>query len=213
VKFSYLPIYTGGREQWPVKKLIQSRGGLMGTGVEGERPKLVDVTLDRRNIPQRYRDASRRLIIVDYDGVLVPEQGRPGFTLPTKETKSVIQLLASDPRNTFMLMSGRDRPHLELHWAPFDVVLVAEYGAQFKEHGGPWRSLFEIDDSWMERAGSAMLALPFQYNGSFIERKTHSIAWHFMSSAAEDIPHIIEALRTLPGERDFDVFRAMTEWN
>jgi trehalose 6-phosphate synthase/phosphatase len=180
----------------------------MGARIEGERSTLVDITLDRRNIPQRFRDAARRLIIVEYDGILVPEQGRPGFTIPSRETKSVVQLLASDARNTFMLMSGRDRQHLDLHWAPLDIVLVAEYGAQFKEHGGGWHSLFSIDNGWMERVGSAVQTLPLQYDGSFVEMKTHSIACHFMPSANEDIPQIMEALKTLPRNKDFEVFRA-----
>jgi trehalose 6-phosphate synthase/phosphatase len=192
--------------------MIQLKGGLMEAGIEGERPKLIDVTLDRRNIPQRYREASSRLIIVDYDGVLVPESGRPGFTIPNRETRAVIQLLSSDPSNTFMLMSGRDRSHLDLHWRSFDLVMVAEYGAQFKERGSTWRSLFELDDSWMDRVDATMQTLPLLYDGSFVERKSHSIAWHFMTptSAAmkNEIPQVMEALQTLPRNKDFEVFRA-----
>ena len=182
----------------------------MNTGVGDERLKLIDVTMDRRNIPDRYRDAVRRLIVVDYDGVLVPEPERPGFTIPRRDTKALVQLLCSDSKNTFILMSGRDASHLNLHWALLDIVLVAEHGAQFREYSNGWSSLFQFDDTWMDGVASAMQTLPMQYDGSFVERKTHSIAWHFMPAAApgimNDLPQIKEALQSLPGSRRFEVF-------
>jgi trehalose 6-phosphate synthase/phosphatase len=169
----------------------------------------MDVTRDKRSIHEKYKGANSRLIIIDYDGVLVPEQHRPGFTIPSRETKAAIQQLVSDSQNVVMLMSGRDKPHLELHWSLFDVVLVAEYGAQFRDRRMGWTSLFDIDDSWIEHLESAMQTLPFQYDGSFLDRRTHSIGWHFMPTSADtvrDVPKIIEAIRTLPGANAFEVY-------
>jgi trehalose 6-phosphate synthase/phosphatase len=168
----------------------------------------IDVLRDRRVIREKYKAANSRLIIIDYDGVLVPQQLRPGFTIPRQDTKAVMQQLVSDSQNTVMLMSGRDKPHLELHWSPLDIVLVAEYGAQFRDRRMNWTSLFEIDDSWIERVEGAMQTLPFQYDGSFLERRTHSIAWHFRSASAStinDLPQILEAIRALPGSNSFEV--------
>jgi trehalose 6-phosphate synthase/phosphatase len=183
----------------------------MGFRVRGVELEMVDISQDPRDIPDRYRSARNRLIVVDYDGVLVPDPQRPGITVPTRETKAVVHQLSGDPRNTFMLMSGRDKPHLELHWSLLNVVLVAEYGAQFRDRGMSWHSLFDIDNSWMERVSAAMQTLPFQYEGTFLERKTNSIAWHFLNGegakATDDIPQIMDAIRTLPRHKEFDVYR------
>lgn len=181
----------------------------MGASTKGAEASLIDVSVDRRVVREKYNAAERRLIIVDYDGVLVPEQRRPGFVIPSKDTKATIKLLGSDPQNTVMLMSGRDRHHMELHWSPLDIVLVAEHGAQFRDRSMAWHSLFDIDDEWMDSVDAAMQTLPFEYDGSFLERRTHSIAWHFMPSTPtiQDIPQIIDAIRALPQHNSFEVYQ------
>lgn len=172
---------------------------------------MIDISLDRRGIPDAYREAKRRLIIVDYDGVLVPTQREASLTLPSRETKAVVQLLADETRNSFLLLSNRDRQHLDLHWSGIDGIVVAEFGALYRDRGREWRTLFGIDDSWMDAVSTVFAGLPSQYAGSYLERRVHSMTWHYMNlpgkSTESDINRIVAALRALPLSKEFEVYQ------
>src|SRR5207244_9614761 len=75
-----------------------------------ERGRYID-TQPQRLRPAEIRDAyaraSRRLLILDYDGTLVPFAKRPQQAAPTPLVLNLLSALASDPRNCVALMSGR----------------------------------------------------------------------------------------------------------
>lgn len=168
-------------------------------------------TLDISRVSEIFVPATQRLIVIDYDGVLVPYQTRPGLTIPPREVKTVVELLSNDPRTTVMLLSGRDQAHLQLHWGSHHAVLVAEYGASFRDIGKPWSSHFQLNDVWLEEVSRAMKALSFEYEETFIERKTHSIAWHYPlrdgNLSEQDIVNVITALRELSDNERFTIYR------
>jgi trehalose 6-phosphate synthase/phosphatase len=134
------------------------------------------------------------------------------MSIPSREVKTVLRQLSADQTNTVMLIGGRDQAHLDLHWSPFKGVLVAENGSTHREYGQPWQSLFSIDNSWMDHVRSAMKSLTFQYNGSYLESRKHSLVWHFVASAdsslAQDLPQIVAAIRSLPNANEFDLFQS-----
>lgn len=121
-----------------------------------------------------------------------------------------MQQISADPHNTVIIMSGRDKSHLDLHWSSYNIVLVAENGALYREPGIAWTSLFDIDDSWMERVGNAMRSLLFQYKGSYLESRRHSIIWHYMTPGNADVENdldkIVSAIRALPQYGQFEVY-------
>jgi trehalose 6-phosphate synthase/phosphatase len=125
--------------------------------------------------------------------------------------KAAVHVLASDPRNTVILFSSREQSHLQLHWGRHNVVLVAECGASHREVGGKWTSLFQLDDEWIETVSKALKGLSFQFEETFIERKSHSIAWHYgfddSTLTEADILHVLTALKGLATTEAFTICR------
>jgi trehalose 6-phosphate synthase/phosphatase len=129
-------------------------------------------------VTDQYLKTRRRLFVLEYDGVVVPYELHPDITEPAESIKSALKKLAKDPRNTVMLMTGRDMYHLDKYWSDLPLILVAENGAFYRVPGGTWQSLFSATNDWMDRIANAMNSLSFQFTGSFIERKNHSLVWH-----------------------------------
>lgn len=131
-----------------------------------------------REVSEKYMKTRRRLLVLEYDGVAVPYELHPGLTVPAEELKLTLKKLSRDPKNTIMLITGRDVDHLNKYWKDLQIILVAENGAFYKVPGGAWQSLFSTSSDWTNRVSNAMRSLAFQFPGSFIEEKNHSLVWH-----------------------------------
>ncbi len=60
-----------------------------------------------------YKKAERRLIVLDYDGTLMPFHNDPQAVAPDLEVLSLIKSFIKDKKNKVVLSSGRDRDTLE----------------------------------------------------------------------------------------------------
>jgi len=68
---------------------------------------LHDAAIDR--LVHAYKGAERRLLMLDYDGTLVPFAATPGQARPSARVYELLEKLASDPRNEVVIISGRQR--------------------------------------------------------------------------------------------------------
>ena len=131
-----------------------------------------------KEIQKLYKKAAKRLIVLDYDGTLVPIVKNPEMAIPDKKLIETLNLLASDKRNNLVISSGRDTEFLDKWFNELDINLAAEHGAFFKEHG-KWqenvRTKFPDDDELLEILQKATDKTP----GSRIEMKKTSIVWHY----------------------------------
>ncbi|MDP3434409.1 MAG: trehalose-phosphatase, partial [Bacteroidota bacterium] len=129
-------------------------------------------------IRELYRKAKRRLIILDYDGTLVPIVKNPELAVPDKHLIGTLKLLAADKRNNVVISSGRDSEFLDKWLSELDINLASEHGAFFKEHG-VWqenvRTKFPDDDEILDILQKTTDKTP----GSRIEKKKTSIVWHY----------------------------------
>ena len=60
-----------------------------------------------------FTKSNQRLIILDYDGTLVPFSGRPEWARPGNEVTGLLKELAGDSRNEVILISGRIKDTME----------------------------------------------------------------------------------------------------
>lgn len=72
--------------------------------------------LDFNLIAEKYNLAERRLIMLDYDGTLVPFAEDPRLALPDNRLKTILWELNTDRRNEVVLISGRKKDELELYF-------------------------------------------------------------------------------------------------
>jgi len=156
--------------------------------VKGERERLQVRSLDpaeRLQIAQAYRDTQRRVLFLDYDGTLVPLSEDPRRARPDEELLTILRILASDPRNQVVLISGRDRETLGRWFDTLDITLVAEHGAWIKERAEGWRLLTPLTNDWKPHLLPLLQDYVERVPGAFLEEKEYAVAWHYRGAQPE----------------------------
>jgi trehalose 6-phosphate synthase/phosphatase len=152
-------------------------------------------------ILSRFKSAERRIIFLDYDGTLVPFSSVPELAVPGAQTLAKLKALADNPKNTVVLISGRDKAFLGEWFGATAVHLIAEHGAFQKAPGQDWQCAIDTDQNWKTVIAPILQRYTERCNGSFIEEKFSSLAWHFRNSPREmglmKAKELKEELRTL----------------
>lgn len=125
-----------------------------------------------------YRKSKERLILLDYDGTLVPFFDRPEDARPNDDVLEVLEKLASDEKNELVLISGRGRENID-DWFKTDINFVAGHGVWMKERGGEWEKAKHLSSDWKREVRPVLEKYVDSTPGSFIEEKDFSLAWHF----------------------------------
>ncbi|MCD6382350.1 MAG: trehalose-phosphatase, partial [Candidatus Hydrothermae bacterium] len=139
----------------------------------------------RRRIMRDYSKATRRLLLLDYDGTLVPFVGKPSRAQPDPELRRLLSDLTADRRNEVVIISGRDRKTLENWFGSFDVNLVGEHGVWIKERGEDWRLIEPLKNDWKDEIRPILELFTDRTPGSFIEEKEYSLVWHYRRANPE----------------------------
>lgn len=135
---------------------------------------------DKIKISEAYKRAGKRLILLDYDGTLIPFYNKPEEAIPGNMIKELISKLNNDPDNTVLLISGRDADTLENWFKDMEIGIVAEHGMLYRPPGSnEWKLPGEINLAWKESVKSYLEKYILSMPGSFIEEKKYSVAWHY----------------------------------
>jgi trehalose 6-phosphate synthase/phosphatase len=135
-----------------------------------------------------YRLSKRRLLLLDYDGTLVPFNESPDLASPGSELLEALKVLSRDSRNEVVLVSGRDKTTLQRWFGNLNISLVAEHGAWVRRKNDNWRMLKPISASWKPQILPIMKRYADRLPGAFIEEKEYSIVWHYRAADAEVAP-------------------------
>ena len=138
--------------------------------------------IGRIDIMDTYSSAGNRLILLDYDGTLVPFSSIPSEASPGADLVDIIKNLSNDPNNEVYIVSGRDSHTLEQWLGHLQVNIVAEHGAKFRKVGGKWADQVSSDQTWKGQVEEIMNDYVQRCANSFIEKKDYSIAWHFRNA-------------------------------
>jgi trehalose 6-phosphate synthase/phosphatase len=155
------------------------------------------------------RAARRALLLLDYDGTLVPIAPRPELAVPTPELLALLSRLARDPRNSVYAISGRDRSTLERWLGETGVGLIAEHGVWLKEPGGSFRLTKPVSAEWKEQVGAILRLFVSQVAGSLLEEKDYALAWHYRGAdpelGAQRAKELVDELTQFTANRDIHV--------
>ncbi len=135
----------------------------------------------KKNIVEQFRQAEKRLIILDYDGTLVPFHPDPAAALPPPSLLSLVQKLLNFQGVEMAIVSGRNKAFLDNIFTDPRLMILAEHGA-YRRIGGEWRSLYRKDLQWQSEIVRIMQEFTGNTPGSFIEKKETSIVWHYRKS-------------------------------
>jgi trehalose 6-phosphate synthase/phosphatase len=128
---------------------------------------------------QQYRSASQRGLLLDYDGTLVPFASDPKYAQPDADLMDLLSVLANDPVNRLVIISGRPRRDLEQWFGRLPVSLVAEHGVWMRRKDAQWQMLKTISADWKERVRPILHLFVDRLPGAMLEEKEYSLAWHF----------------------------------
>jgi trehalose 6-phosphate synthase/phosphatase len=136
----------------------------------------------RRRIVSSYRSARRRLILLDYDGTLIPFATRPVKAVPDEELLDLLGLLVRDRENRVVIISERDRDTLDRWFGRLRLSVIAEHGVWTKERDGTWNKAESSRNDWKEEVRPVIENYMDRTPGAFIEEKEYSLAFHYRNA-------------------------------
>jgi trehalose 6-phosphate synthase/phosphatase len=148
-----------------------------------------------------YRATEKRIIFLDYDGTLVgfkpiPEQAKPDWAL-----RGLLSMLAADPKNTVVIVSGRDRHTLDKWLEGIDLHMLASHGLWVRYPGEDWAMTVSLDNAWKSSINHILELYADRMPGSLIEEKEYSLAFHYRQCepdmAAGKLSEVKEALLSM----------------
>ena len=127
-----------------------------------------------------YKKATNRLILLDYDGTLVPFHDDPLACKPDEALLKTLKHLTKDPNNKVVVISGRKADTLGEWLGHLDIELVAEHGIWTKEPDKEWVIHPEMmEEEWKEEARQLINFYIDRTPGSFLEEKRNALVWHY----------------------------------
>lgn len=166
---------------------------------------------DKKNLQNEYNKANKRLILLDYDGVLKSFVSSPSKTLarPSAKVKRIIKKMTDDKKNHVMIISGRPKSVLESFFENKGLGLVAEHGGWIFS-AGTWVKHSVNAKKWKKPAMNLLRQFVDRTPGSSLEEKDFSLVWHFRN-VSPDLAFVRKEelkmeLRTLLSESDIAIF-------
>ena len=147
--------------------------------IQVERSEQIVTPAIRDQLVTDYAASKDRLLLLDYDGTLVPFAAKPQKAVPGEATREVLLGLSRVPENEVVVISGRDRYTLDAWFEGMDIGLIAEHGVWVKERSGEWRMHEGLSDDWKGEIYPLLELYADRTPGAFIEEKDYSLVWHY----------------------------------
>jgi len=197
--------HWGDRFLAALQEAVSERGRYADTQPQRLRPS---------EIHDAYLHANRRLLILDYDGTLVPFARRPQQAVPPIPVLDLLNATARDSNNRVVLISGRSAENLE-RWfgAVQGLWLVAEHGAELKDpSSAKWEALRPQSTSdWKATVLPILEHFVDRTPGSFVEEKKYALVWHYRMAEAEFgewlANELVSMLEAMLAETELRAFR------
>ena len=130
-------------------------------------------------LENEYKNASQRLIFLDYDGTLVGFKTNITQAFPDDDLYEILDELIADPLNHVVIVSGRNHDTLEDWFGHMQIDIIAEHGAWQKYANEEWIRLPGLNDQWKQDLMPVLEMYVDRTPGSFIEEKSFSLVWHY----------------------------------
>jgi trehalose 6-phosphate synthase/phosphatase len=126
--------------------------------------------------------ASRFVLFLDYDGTLFPIVRIPQLASPDQPLLALLKQLAGNQMFEVHIVSGRSRDVMDEWFGGAGIHLHAEHGAMSRAAGeASWTTAVTrgAGQDWQSFVRSVLKDFTKNTPGSFIEEKSHSLAWHY----------------------------------
>jgi trehalose 6-phosphate synthase/phosphatase len=131
------------------------------------------------------RAARALVLLLDYDGTLVPFAPRPEMAAPDPEVLGLLRRLARRPGTEVHLVSGRPPRVMQTWFGAVPIGLHAEHGLWSRSlSGGEWRCRPSPPLPYDELLGMLEWATR-ETQGALIELKSNGLAWHWRRASVD----------------------------
>jgi trehalose 6-phosphate synthase/phosphatase len=145
-------------------------------------PDMLDSDINQTLI-SNYRNAKKRLILLDYDGTLSNFTPTPSEAKPSDRVVRLLQNLCAFPQNEVVIVSGRDNVTLDEWLGNLPIKLIAEHGTLAKDE--VWKVMITDPILWKEGVLKIMNTFAENCSGAFVEEKSFSVCWHYRNANPE----------------------------
>jgi trehalose 6-phosphate synthase/phosphatase len=125
------------------------------------------------------KTTSNPLLLLDYDGTLVPFYDDPEGAAPDSALLQMLRGLHERDDVSLCIISGRSRYYLEKWFGQTDMLLVAEHGLWHRNEKKEWIKIFNKPVPWQDEVMRFTDGLIERYPETRADRKEVSIVWHF----------------------------------
>ena len=124
--------------------------------------------------------ASVLVLLLDYDGTLVPFAPIPAMAEPDDQLVALLRELADRPNTEVHIVSGRTQGALERWFGALPIGLHAEHGLLSRLPGASeWAAGIPGPQSWRSDVLAVMRDFAAQTPGAMVEEKSGGLAWHY----------------------------------
>lgn len=149
--------------------------------------------LNSRTVAKAFKESSRKLFLLDYDGTLTDINSESShmahtWARPSEEVLQNLELLSKQEGCTVVILSGRGTETDGFHLPYMKALgIAAEHGFYYKRpESMDWEELApEADISWLEIALKIMQLYTDRTDGSYVEEKTAGLVWHYLAADPE----------------------------
>jgi trehalose 6-phosphate synthase/phosphatase len=168
---------------------------------------------------ERIPNATGLTLLLDYDGTLVPLAATPQLAAPDDELLGLLGMCVARAETTVHIVSGRPRDTLDRWFGRLPIALWAEHGFFRRDApDGVWTAAAAVPADWATSILPVVEQVTATTPGSFIERKTVSLAWHYRlapsdlgARQADQLRHLLKTalsntpFEVLPGKKVVEV--------
>jgi trehalose 6-phosphate synthase/phosphatase len=159
------------------------------------------------NIIHKINSSNRKLLLLDYDGTLVPLKNFPNESIPSRRLIELLQKAISNSQTELFVVTGRSRFEIDNFLGDLQIDLIAEHGAFIKKNGN-WIESQQYKEFWKNDVRLLLDKITCQFTHSFVEEKSFSLAWHYRN-VEEHISdqHLNELILSLQALSESSKFR------
>ncbi len=129
------------------------------------------------------QNARRLVLLLDYDGTLVPTALSPELALPDDALLDLLRRLSTRRRTELHVLSGRSAGFLERWFGALPIYLHAEHGSFSRAPGkSQWRRRDHPDPGWQESVRPILTDFARRTPGALVEVKEAGLAWHWRAA-------------------------------
>lgn len=138
------------------------------------------IKLDEYKVLSAYRESANRVIFLDVEGTLLSFLKEVDSFTPSDKILAALEELCSDPKNTVVLITGREKETLSKWFGSVKkLIIAAEYGAFLKMYSDDWESFYNTTGDWKEHSKTIIESHVERTEGSFIIVKETSVMFNY----------------------------------